>query len=509
MGLFKKKISIVENDEDIKREIRARVAKQAGLHDEEYVRTGKIGGDNIVGEMSPDVVPASHVSPAAVPIPTAPKEEITHQRDVVSAGSTVEPEVALVGSTVGPEPVPAGPRQIKQPEPTKQTVPTEQPKATKPEKQPKPAKPEKQPKTAKPEKQPKPAKPEKQPKPAKPEKQPKPAKQSKQPKPPKEKRRSKKSKIALILFFVILVLAFIPLYYYISGSANKAPGLTISTMETNISLGTPLVVDGMATDPGDKSGNKVYYTLDQSNPAILYTFDSTAGPFESTINLPQTSDFIGDHTITFYSGDSKGAVSESVIRNFTVINSPLAGIAITKPDKTKYKVGDKFSLKGLVVTAAYENGSKAPVTDYKSSAKDGTTLKKAGKFTINISYTENKITKSAKFAITVTAVVKPPAAPTRQVNNSYPSPSLELYKAGPGAADLQWNAVGGASGYQIQRRTASSGWSTVRTISSAYTSWTDSGPVAGKTYSYRICIYKVVGGEKVYGPFSSSRSIAL
>lgn len=44
MGLFKKKpVVVIEDDEQIKREIRARVAKQAGIHDEEYVQTGKMG----------------------------------------------------------------------------------------------------------------------------------------------------------------------------------------------------------------------------------------------------------------------------------------------------------------------------------------------------------------------------------------------------------------------------------------------------------------------------------
>lgn len=452
MGLFKKNATFVESDEDIKREIRARVARQAGLQDEEYVLTGKIADGNSSEEPLPDMAPASHVTPAAVPITPVRVDEN-------------EPETS----------------------------------------QPEPMKPDREPESPKQAKEPKPAR------------QPKPPKQPKQPKQPREKRRTKKSKIALILFFVFLVLAFIPLYYFITGSSNKAPSLTINGVASTIILGAPMTVTGMASDPGDDSGNKVYYKLDQSGPIALYSFEGMPGPFESQLALPATADFVGDHSISFYSEDSEGASSEPVVKTFTVVAPALTGIDVTsKPDKVKYKVGDKLRLKGLKITASYENDTKAVVTDYKTSIKNGATLKKAGKITIKVSVTQNKVTKKAKFTIIVTAVVKPPVTPvtppthpTRQVNTSYPIPSLSLYKAGPGAADLQWNGVSGASGYQIQRRTASGSWSTVRTISSAYNSWTDSGPVAGTTYYYRICIYKIVGGQYVYGQFSTGRSIAL
>ena len=44
MGFLKKTAAPVDNDDDIRREIRARVAKQAGIYDEEYINTGILGG---------------------------------------------------------------------------------------------------------------------------------------------------------------------------------------------------------------------------------------------------------------------------------------------------------------------------------------------------------------------------------------------------------------------------------------------------------------------------------
>lgn len=50
MGFYKKPVASIDNDEEIRREIRARVAKQVGIYDEEYIETGKIGGIPVITE---------------------------------------------------------------------------------------------------------------------------------------------------------------------------------------------------------------------------------------------------------------------------------------------------------------------------------------------------------------------------------------------------------------------------------------------------------------------------
>ncbi len=50
MGFYKKPVASMDNDEEIRREIRARVAKQVGIYDEEYIQTGKIGGIPVITE---------------------------------------------------------------------------------------------------------------------------------------------------------------------------------------------------------------------------------------------------------------------------------------------------------------------------------------------------------------------------------------------------------------------------------------------------------------------------
>jgi len=316
----------------------------------------------------------------------------------------------------------------------------------------------------------------------------------------------------LILFILVLLLSFVPLYYLLTDAGKHVPELSAASGDTNLLLSESLLVQGMVSDRDDQEGIKIYYALDNGEATLLYTFESTPGPFEYNIDLPDTRDFVGDHIISLYAQDPKGQLSETATLNFTVAKPALTAIQITTPPTdVKYDYGDKLSLKGLVVSATYEDEFSAPVTAYTADIPDGTKLTDPGEVKITITYVEDEVTKTADFTVTVgKKPVVTPVTPPRQVNSSYPIPSLELYKAGPGAVDLQWNALSGVSGYQIQRKTGSGGsWSTVRTASSGYTSWTDNGPVAGRTYYYRICSYKVVNGVKVFSKFSGSKSIAL
>ena len=79
--------------------------------------------------------------------------------------------------------------------------------------------------------------------------------------------------------------------------------------------------------------------------------------------------------------------------------SPLSSIALSGTYPTSFYVGDAFSHEGMTVTATYEDESSKDVTgkavfsDYDMSS--------AGNQTVIVSYTENEITKTAEYNITV------------------------------------------------------------------------------------------------------------
>ena len=77
----------------------------------------------------------------------------------------------------------------------------------------------------------------------------------------------------------------------------------------------------------------------------------------------------------------------------------LTGITITaRPDKTTYTAGESFSKAGMVVTAAYSDGSTAPVTTYTYSPSGALTTADTQ---ITIRYTEGGVTQQAVQLITV------------------------------------------------------------------------------------------------------------
>ena len=79
----------------------------------------------------------------------------------------------------------------------------------------------------------------------------------------------------------------------------------------------------------------------------------------------------------------------------------LQKIAITKePNKKAYKVGEKFDMAGMEVTATYTDGTTKKVTNYTYSP---TGELKESNNKITVSYTEGSVTKTVEQSITITA----------------------------------------------------------------------------------------------------------
>lgn len=96
---------------------------------------------------------------------------------------------------------------------------------------------------------------------------------------------------------------------------------------------------------------------------------------------------------------------------------------------------------------------------------------------------------------TVVSVMPIPATPANS----------KAVSGGYNSLKLTWNAVTGASGYQVYRATSSTGsYSYIKTTT--YISYTNTSLTAGNTYYYKIRAYKTVGGTKVYGKFSTMTS---
>lgn len=100
-------------------------------------------------------------------------------------------------------------------------------------------------------------------------------------------------------------------------------------------------------------------------------------------------------------------------KNGLVTDTMLDSIEVTPPGKTEYEVGDTLSTMGAKITANYTDGTSknVPITASNKNIEidygdlDPTNLDTPGTYPITVSYTEDGVTKSDTFNITV---VEPP-----------------------------------------------------------------------------------------------------
>ena len=83
----------------------------------------------------------------------------------------------------------------------------------------------------------------------------------------------------------------------------------------------------------------------------------------------------------------------------------LDSISLSGTQATSFVVGDTFTSAGLVVTAHYSDESTADVSNSNALVISGYDMSATGTQTVTVSYTENEVTKSATYTITVRAKV--------------------------------------------------------------------------------------------------------
>lgn len=107
-------------------------------------------------------------------------------------------------------------------------------------------------------------------------------------------------------------------------------------------------------------------------------------------------------TITYSEGGETCTTTLAV-----TVTHRLSAIAVTtKPNKLTYEYGDTLATTGMVVTASYSDSQTKAVTGYSCSP---TTFSTVGNQVVTISYTENGVTQTATFNVTVNrkSITKP------------------------------------------------------------------------------------------------------
>lgn len=107
-------------------------------------------------------------------------------------------------------------------------------------------------------------------------------------------------------------------------------------------------------------------------------------------------------TITYSEGGETCTTTLAV----TVTHRLSAIVVTTKPNKLTYEYGDALVTTGMVITASYSDSQTKTVTGYSCSP---TTFSTVGNQVVTVSYTENGVTQTATFNVTVNrkSVTKP------------------------------------------------------------------------------------------------------
>ena len=141
------------------------------------------------------------------------------------------------------------------------------------------------------------------------------------------------------------------------------------------------------------------YSDGTSKPVTGYTTDPAAGSVLSTASplVPVTISY------------TEGGITKTTVFNVTVNPVAINSIYISSnPAKTEYTAGETLDLDGMIVTAAYSDGTEKPVTGYTTTPANGAVLNTAGTQTVTVRYSEDGKTSSAVFEIVVKAALAKP-----------------------------------------------------------------------------------------------------
>ena len=183
----------------------------------------------------------------------------------------------------------------------------------------------------------------------------------------------------------------------------------------------------------------------------------------------------------------------------TIINNTCTGYICSVLDlstiNSDYSIGSKKT--AIQILADLSNFSKGVTSKNSylwswsgkafSSVSSGSFIVKGenDKLGVNVLYYQVNITNSKSDTVV-------PAVPS----------AVKAVSTGYNTIKVSWNTVSGATKYELYQSTSSTGTYTLL-ASTASASYTKTGLAAGKTYYYKVRVYRLVGSTKVYSAYSA------
>ena len=201
-------------------------------------------------------------------------------------------------------------------------------------------------------------------------------------------------------------------YSQLGSSSKPATSITFS-----MDLGEARKISNFSISLGGFSGTAGTVTLKAGD----YTIGSGSLSTTSDVTISASDKTKTASTLTAtITNISKGVKAYSISYSFESAGSAvktLKSISLsTNEVKTVFNVGDEFTYSGLVVNANYSNNTTRVVTPTSVSSPD---MSSAGTKVITVSYTEDSITKTDTYQITVNAGSSVPSYITACATKTY------------------------------------------------------------------------------------------
>lgn len=153
---------------------------------------------------------------------------------------------------------------------------------------------------------------------------------------------------------------------------------------------------------------------------------------------------------------------------------------------------------------------------YRSSKKSGTYKKIATVSGTRSTYTQKNLNPGKTYYYKIRAFKKNGTSYTfgafSDVITTITKPKATTIKLKTNSkqAVVSWSKVSGASGYEVYMATSKKGtYKKIATKGSTVTKMTKSKLTSGKTYYFKVKVYKTIDGKKVYGKYSTIKSIKM
>ena len=260
-------------------------------------------------------------------------------------------------------------------------------------------------------------------------------------------------------------------------TAKNISACTVSKIANELYTGKALKPSLTVKDGGTTLKKDTDYT-------ISYADNKKAG--KATVTVTGKGNYTGSKTV-----------------NFTIIKI-VSGVKAASAGYNSVNVSWK-KVSGVAGYKVYRAGSKnGSYKCVKTVKGDENTNYKDGKLTTGKTYYYQVRPYLGKKEGAASKVVSAKPVPAKAAISSVKNSASKTAK-------ITWEKVSGASGYEIYRATSKNGqYKKVTTIKKGGTvSYKNTKLKKGKTYYYKVRAYRTVNGKKVYGAYSSVKSVKI